>query len=60
MNQRMSVVLLLIGLCSDQKIMCSTPVTQSIVSDHFCVVCELRVAVPSDPAVYRESRKYVR
>ena len=52
----MSVVLLLIGLCSDQKIMCSTSVTQSIASDHFCVVCKLRVAVPPDPAVYRESR----
>ena len=36
--------------------MCSTSVTQSIASDHFCVVCKLRVAVPPDPAVYRESR----
>ena len=56
MNQRMSMVILLVGLCLDQKIMCSTSVTQSIASDHFCVVCKLRVAVPPDPAVYRESR----
>ena len=55
MSQHISLVMLLIGLCSDQKIMCSTSVTQSIASDHFCV-CKLRVAVPPDPAVYRESR----
>ena len=36
--------------------LCSTSVTQSIAFDHFCVVCELCVAVPSDPAVYKESR----
>ena len=35
--------------------LCSTAVTQAISSDHFCVVCELCVAVPPDPAVYRES-----
>ena len=56
MNQRMSMVILLVGLCLDQKIMCSTSVTQAISSDHFCVVCNLCVAVPPDPAVYRESR----
>ena len=38
------------------NVLCSTSVTQSIASDHFCVVCELCVAVPPDPAVYRESR----
>ena len=38
------------------NVLCSTSVTQSISSDHFCVLCELCVAVPPDPAVYRESR----
>ena len=58
MNQGMSVVILLIGLCSDQKIMCYVLpllLTQSIDSDHFWVVCELCFAVPPDPAVYRAS-----
>ena len=41
---------------TEDNVSCSTPVTQSIASDYFCVVCELRVAVPPDPAVYRESR----
>ena len=36
--------------------LCSSTVTRAIASDHFCVVCELCVAVPPDPAVYRESR----
>ena len=40
----------------EDNVLCSTSVTRSIASDHFCVVCELRVAVPPDPAVYRESR----
>ena len=40
----------------EDNVLRSTSVTQSISSDHFCVVCELRVAVPPDPAVYRESR----
>ena len=40
----------------EDNVLCSTSVTQSISSDHFCVVCELCVAIPPDPAVYRESR----
>ena len=52
----MSVVILLNGLCSDQQI-CSTSLFQSMASGHFCVVCEVRVAVSPDPAVYRESSK---
>ena len=51
----MSVVILLIGLCSHQKIVCSTSVTQSIASDRLCVICELCAVLP-DPAVYRQSR----
>ena len=41
---------------TEDNVFCSTAVTQSIASDHFCVVRELRVAAPPDPAVYRESR----
>ena len=44
----------------EDNVLCSSTVTRAIASDHFCVVCELCVAVPPDPAVYRESRKYVR
>ena len=40
----------------EDTVLCSASVAQSIASDHFCVVCELCVAVPPDPAVYRESR----
>ena len=40
----------------EDNVLCFIPVTPSIASDHFSVVCELRVAVPSDPAVYKESR----
>ena len=36
----------------EDNVLCSTSVTQSIASDHFCVVCELCVAVPPDSAVY--------
>ena len=46
-----------IMLRPEDNVLCSTPVNPSIASDHFSVVCELRVAVPSDPAVYKESRK---
>ena len=48
MNQRM--------FRTEDNVFCSTSVTQSVASDHFCVVCELCVAVPPDPAVYKESR----
>ena len=40
----------------EDNVLRSTSVIQSITSDHFCVVCELCVAVPPDPAVCRESR----
>ena len=40
----------------EDNVLCSSTVTRAIASDHFCVVCELCVAVPPDPAVYRESR----
>ena len=40
----------------EDNVLCSTSVTESIASEHFFVVCELCVAVPPDPAVYRESR----
>ena len=40
----------------EDNVLCSTSVTQPIASDYFCVDCELCVAVPPDPAVYRESR----
>ena len=40
----------------EDNVLCSTSVTQSIASDHFCIACELCVAVPPDPTVYRESR----
>ena len=32
----------------EDNVLCSTSVTQSIASDHFCVVCELCVAVPPE------------
>ena len=41
---------------SEDNVLRSASVTHSIASDHYCVVCGLCIAVPSDPAVYRESR----
>ena len=40
----------------EDNVLYSASVTQAITSYHFCVVCELCVVVPPDPAVYKESR----
>ena len=58
MNQPTIVVTLLIGLrsASGDNVLRAASVTHSIASDHSCVVCGMCVAIPSDPAVYRESR----
>ena len=38
------------------RILQSTAVTHALTSDHFCVVCDLNVTVPSALAVFREGR----
>ena len=56
----MSVVILLIGLCSDKKIMLFfASITESFASDHFFVVCELCVAVPLTLLCVENLAKYV-
>ena len=40
----------------DDNLLSSTSVSQSLTSDHYCVVCELCVTVPPDPAVFTDTR----